>query len=131
MNKQLTATDLTSLERVLAGSGIGDPNMLAKAAQDAQGLGLFVRGLVGMDRGAAKEAFAEFLADRTMTASQIEFVDLIIDHLTSQGVVNAARIYESPFIDIAPTGPQAIFTEEEVDVLVGILDRVRASAVAA
>jgi type I restriction enzyme R subunit len=131
MNKQLTATDLTSLERVLAGSGIGDHDMLAKAAQDAQGLGLFVRSLVGMDRGAAKEAFAEFLAERTLTASQIEFVDLIIDHLTNQGVVSAARFYESPFTDIAPTGPQAIFSEADVDALVGILDRVRASAVAA
>jgi type I restriction enzyme R subunit len=131
MNKQFTATDLTSLERVLAGSGIGDPNLLAKAAQDAQGLGLFVRSLVGMDRGAAKEAFADFLAERTMTASQIEFVDLIIDHLTNQGVVSAARFYESPFTDIAPTGPQAIFSEEDVEELVGILDRVRAAAVAA
>ena len=105
--------------------------MLAKAAQDAEGLGLFVRSLVGMDRGAAKEAFADFLADRTMTASQIEFVDLIIDHLTNQGVVNAARFYESPFTDIAPTGPQAIFTEADVEELVGILERVRAAAVAA
>jgi type I restriction enzyme R subunit len=131
MNKQLTATDLTSLELVLAGSGIGDPDMLAKAAQDAQGLGLFVRGLVGMDRGAANEAFAEFLSERTMTASQIEFVDLIIDHLTNQGVVSAARFYESPFTDIAPTGPQAIFSEEDVAELVGILDRVREAAAAA
>ena len=131
MNKQLTATDLTSLERVLAGSGIGDPNLLAKAAQDTQGLGLFVRSLVGMHRGAAKEAFADFLAGRTMTASQIEFVDLIIDHLTNQGVVSAARFYESPFTDIAPTGPQAIFSEEDVEELVEILDRVRAAAVAA
>jgi type I restriction enzyme R subunit len=105
--------------------------MLAKATQDAQGLGLFVRGLVGMDRGAAKEAFAEFLAERTMTASQIEFVDLIVDHLTNQGVVSAARFYESPFTDIAPTGPQAIFTEEDVEALVVILDQVRAAALAA
>src|SRR4051794_22533946 len=79
MNRQLTATDLISLEQMLAGSGIGDPGMLAKAALDAQGLGLFVRSLVGMYRGAAKDAFAEFLAGRTLTASQIEFVDLIID----------------------------------------------------
>jgi type I restriction enzyme R subunit len=131
MNKQLTAMDLSSLERILAGSGIGDSDMLAKAAQDSQGLGLFVRSLVGMDRGAAKEAFAGFLDGRTLTASQIEFVDLIIDHLTNQGVVSPARFYESPFTDIAPTGPQAIFSEDEVAALVVILDRVRAAAVAA
>ena len=131
MNKQLTVMDLTSLERMLADSGIGDPDMLAKAAQDAQGLGLFVRSLIGMDRGAAMEAFADFLTGRTLTASQIEFVDLIVDHLSNQGVVSAARFYESPFTDIAPTGPQAIFTEDEVQALVVILDRVRASALAA
>ena len=65
MNKQLTATDLTSLERMLAGSGIGDPEMLAKAAQDAQGLGLFVRGLIGMDRGAAgRRLLTSFRSER-------------------------------------------------------------------
>jgi len=131
MNKQLTATDLTSLERMLADSGIGDAEMLAKAAQDAQGLGLFVRSLTGMDRGAAIEAFADFLSGRTLTANQIEFVDLIVDHLTNQGVVGAARFYESPFTDIAPTGPQALFSEDEVEALVVILDRVRSSALAA
>ena len=131
MNKQLTATDLTSLERMLADSGIGDADMLAKAAQDAQGLGLFVRSLIGMDRGAAMEAFADFLARRTLTANQIEFLDLIVDHLTNQGVVSAARFYESPFTDIAPTGPQTIFSEDEVEALVVILDRVRSCALAA
>lgn len=131
MNKQLTATDLASLERMLRDSSIGDADMLAKAAQDAQGLGLFVRSLIGMDRGAAKEAFADFLSGRTLTANQIEFVDLIVDHLTNQGVVSAARFYESPFTDIAPTGPQAIFVEDDVSALVVILDNVRASALAA
>jgi type I restriction enzyme R subunit len=131
MNKQLTATDLTSLERMLTDSGIGDAEMLAKAAQDAQGLGLFVRSLIGMDRGAAIEACADFLSGRTLTANQIEFVDLIVDHLTNQGVVSAARFYESPFTDIAPTGPQALFSEDDVEALVVILDRVRSSALAA
>src|ERR1019366_10477818 len=109
------ATDLESLEFMLAENGIGNADTIAKAKEESQGLGLFVRSLVGMDRGAAKEAFADFLAGRTMTASQIEFVDLIIDHLTNQGVVSAARFYESPFTDIAPTGPQAIFSAEDVE----------------
>lgn len=45
------------------------------------GLGVFARGLVGLDREAAKKAFGGFLAGGTHTACQIEFVDLVIDHL--------------------------------------------------
>ena len=49
-NEPLTATDLAELERMLAESGIGSAEDLAKAKASSSGLGLFVRGLVGMDR---------------------------------------------------------------------------------
>jgi type I restriction enzyme, R subunit len=42
------------------------------------------------------EAFRDFLADGSATAQQIEFVDLIIDHLTARGVMNPGLLYESP-----------------------------------
>jgi type I restriction enzyme R subunit len=59
-------------------------------------LGLFVRSLVGLDRHAAKEALARFLADKSLAASQIAFVNLIVDHLTQHGVMEAGQLYESP-----------------------------------
>lgn len=131
MNKPLTSTDLTSLEAMLAENGIGNTETIAKAKEENQGLGLFVRSLIGLDRGAAKEAFAEFLAGETMTASQIEFVDLIVNHLTDSGVMAAALLYETPFTDIAPHGPEDLFSGEDIDALVHVLDRVRATALAA
>jgi len=131
MNKPLTPTDLDTLEKVLAENGIGDTETIARAKEESQGLGLFVRSLVGLDRGAAKEAFAEFLDGKVYTANQIQFVDLIINHLTEHGVMGAALLYESPFTDIAPHGPDDLFTSDEVDGIVAVLDRVRAYALAA
>ncbi len=131
MNKPLTPSDLEALESMLAENGFGDAETVARAREESQGLGLFVRSLVGLDRGAAKEAFADFLAGRTLSANQIEFIDLIINHLTEHGVMGAALLYESPFTDIAPHGPDDLFTSEEVDRLVAVLDRVRAAAEAA
>jgi len=87
--------------------------------------------LIGLDRGAAKEAFADFLEGKELTGNQIEFIDLIISHLTEHGVMGAALLYESPFTDIAPHGPDDIFTSKEIDRLIGVLYHVRAAAEAA
>ena len=131
MNRALTAADLGELERLLAESGVGEARDLERARAESQGLGLFVRSLVGLDREAAKEAFAGFLSGRTPTANQIEFVNLVVDHLTEHGVMDAARLYESPFTDLAARGPDGLFPSPQVDELVALLQQVRARAVAA
>ena len=130
MNKPLTRTDLEELERILLESGIGTTGDINRALEEAHGLGLFVRSLVGLDREAAKEALATFLEDRTMGANQIEFVNLIVNHLTEHGIMAAGLLYESPFTDVAPQGPDRLFTSLQLDRLVGILDEVALRAAA-
>ncbi len=131
LNKALTAADLTELERMLVESAVGAAEEIGRAKSESQGLGLFVRSLVGMDREAAKNALGGFLNGKTWSASQIEFVNLIVNHLTEHGVMEAARLYESPFTDLTPRGPDGLFSTAQVDALLAAIAAVRATAVAA
>jgi len=70
----------------------------------------------------------ERLRDRVR---QIEFVNLIVDHLAEHGLMDAGRLYESPFTDLAPRGPDGFFSPADVQELLAVLEDVRRSAVAA
>lgn len=126
----MSASDLQELEVMLAASGVGNPDVIEMVKENSQGLGLFVRSLIGLDRGAAKEAFADFLAGKMFSANQIQFIDLIVNYLTEHGIMQPALLYESPFTDISPQGPESLFESSQVDSLVSILDRVRSTALA-
>lgn len=128
-NKQLTSSDLSELERILAESGVGGAEDIVRAKEESQGLGLFVRSLVGLDREVAKQELARFLSGKSLNSNQIEFTNMIVDYLTEHGVMDAALLYESPFTDITPQGPDELFTSEQVDELVSLLESVYARAV--
>lgn len=116
---------------MLVESGLGGPEEVRRAADESNGLGLFVRSLVGLDRSAAKDAMAAFLSETSHSANQIEFVTLVVDHLTEHGVVLPERLYESPFTDVTPQGPDALFSNAQLDELMRALDAVRSTALAA
>jgi type I restriction enzyme R subunit len=94
----------------------------------AGALGPFIRSLVGLDRAAATEAFATYLDDSRFTLDQVRFVNVIVDELTANGVMEPGRLFESPYTDHAPTGPDSLFNPDEVTELVGILSEVNARA---
>lgn len=90
-----------------------------------------MRRLVGLDRAAAKQAFAAFLDTQLYGADQIEFVSLVIDALSHAGVIEPRRFYESPFTDRSPHGPEALFEADDVDRLFDVVAGVRRNAEAA
>lgn len=107
--KPLTQSDIDSLQELLARSGAGSPEELQEAIDDSHGLGRFIRSLVGLDRQSVNEAFAEFINDVNATADQVHFVGLVVDHLTRHGEMDAGQLYEPPFTDRAPRGPDDLF----------------------
>ncbi len=121
--KPLTASDLQQLEDLLVQSGAGDKKQIKAAANDAElGLGQFVRNLVGLEKGAVDEHFRDFVANLGTNRDQIEFVEMIKEELLENNELKPARLYESPFIDVAPSGPEDVFDIQRSDKLFQIVE---------
>jgi len=121
-NEPLTPTDLAGLEKIFVEAGADDASLAAVRADG--GLPRFVRSLVGLDREAAKKAFSDFLQGRKLSADQLEFLDLIIEHLTARGVMNPKLLYEAPYTDFDSKGVEGVFEHPDVLRLVKILREV-------
>lgn len=122
----LTRQDLDSLDRMLLEANLG-PEKNYEAAR-AEGLGVFVRSLVGLDRAAAMKAFEGFLRGRDFNANQHEFVEMIIEELTRTGVMEPDRLYQSPYTNKAPAGVQSLFGADRVSEITRVLDAVKRKA---
>ena len=97
-NQPLSKEDIESLEKILW-SDLG-----TKADYEAEygkkPLGEFVREIVGLDMAAAKEAFSEYLNSVNLDASQIYFVNQIIEYIVRNGVMkDMSVLQEPPFTD--------------------------------
>jgi type I restriction enzyme R subunit len=123
--RALTASDIEALERMLVDAG-ADSAALARV--DAEGLGVFIRSLVGLDRSAVQQAFERYLDGTQFALDQVRFVTLIVEELTRNGVMSPGRLYESPYTDHAPAGPASLFPEVDVDALVSIVRALNATA---
>ena len=129
-NTPITETDLKELENILLELSGNNDELINRAKENSDGLGLFVRSLVGLEKIAAMEALSEFLNDKTATSSQINFLNLIVEELTKNGSIKDDRLYESPFIDVTPTGPENIFDKDQVDKLFTKIEEIRLHAIA-
>lgn len=118
--KELTPTDIQELERMLHESGAA-PSDIELAETSSGGLGRFIRSLVGLEREAVEQSFSGLLNRHTFTVNQIRFVELVIDELTRNGAMEPRRLYESPFTDYSPAGPDQLFETTDVRLLIDVL----------
>ena len=124
-NRPLTPTDLAELERfVYEAPEVESRERFEQSFGSEQPLPLFIRSLVGLDRGAAKAAFARFLDDSRYSSQQIRFVEMIIDRLVNNGVVEPGQLYEPPFTGIHYEGLDGAFGDADADAIVSTLSQI-------
>jgi len=127
-NVPLNADDIKALERILW-SEVGSKKDY-EAEYGEKPLGEFVREIVGLDMAAAKAAFADYLNDVSLDASQIYFVNQIIEYIVHNGVLkDLSVLQEAPFTDNGSI--VEVFTD--VSVWLGIkriIDQINANAAA-
>ena len=121
-NASLTESDLESLETMLFKSQeIESREQFEKVFGKDLSLKLFIRQLVGLDRNAAKQSFAQYLEGGNFSANQIRFVETIIDYLTQNGILDPGQLYESPFTDAHPDGLDGVFKDNDANQIVEIV----------
>lgn len=130
-NRPLTQTDLEELERFVYGAEVvGGREAFEQHYGSDRPLTVFIRSLVGLDRNAAKEAFAQFLDANRYSSQQIRFVEMVIDRLTQQGVMDPGLLYEPPFTAIHHEGVEGAFAHADADSIFRIVNEINERAAA-
>jgi len=129
LNKPLTPTDLAELERFVYESGPAESReRFEQGFGHDRPLTVFIRSLVGLDRGAAKEAFGQFLDSNLYNSQQIRFVEMIIERLTQTGVMDPGQLYEPPFTGLHHQGLDGAFGDTDAERILSILDGINRRA---
>ncbi len=124
-NKPLTPTDLPELERfVYESDAVESRERFEQTFGSDKPLTLFIRSLVGLDRGAAKADFGQFLDASRYSSQQIRFIEMIIDQLTRNGMVEPRQLYEPPFTVIHFEGLDGAFGDGDAETIVSKLQEI-------
>lgn len=127
-NQPITELELEVLEDILFDSeAIGSKEDYLNNYGDKP-LGVFVRGIVGLDSNAAQNAFADFIQAGNLSADQITFIDTIIKYLTQNGVIERDMLFEPPFTHMHDQGLMGIFDDAKAMRVMGLLDTINNNA---
>ncbi|MBW4427836.1 MAG: hypothetical protein KME50_26195 [Nostoc desertorum CM1-VF14] len=115
-NIPLTDADLLSLEELLFNvEAIESRERFEEVYGKNLSLKLFICQLVGLDRNAARQAFTRYLEGSSFNATQIRFVETIIDYLTQNGVMDAGLLYKPPLTDLHYEGLDGVFRANDAE----------------
>jgi type I restriction enzyme R subunit len=126
LGEPVTTHELSTLTAlVLTQNPDVDLNVLKQFYNEtADSLDFIIRSLIGMDPGAVRQRFADFVIRHPrLTAKQTRFLALLQNHITRYGSIDIERLYEPPFTTVDSDGLDGIFTSNiEIDEIIDILD---------
>lgn len=127
-NIPLTPKDVRQLEAILW-SEVGTKRDYEEE-YGQKPLGELVREVVGLNMGAAKEAFAKYLDDTNLDSRQIYFVNQIVEYVVRNGMMKDLSVLrESPFTDKGSVAE--IFADLSVwNGIRGVIDQINGNAAA-
>ena len=120
----VTEKDLNQLEEFLVNEIPSINNFIKKIKKEENGIGLFIRKLIGIERDSVLEIFSDFLNQKIYSQKQIQFITEIINYFTQNGDMDIERIYEQPFNEIA-TSPEDLFKESDLDKICNLIQLIK------
>ncbi|GAB3542499.1 DEAD/DEAH box helicase family protein [Pontibacter brevis] len=123
-NQPVTPEELQELENMLFDQGeVGTREQFEKA-YGKQPLGRFIRSIVGLDITSAREVFSKFINNPSMNPQQIRFMDMIIQYLCTNGCIEIGKLFEAPFTEVSSKGLLGVFSPDEANEVVSLLEQV-------
>jgi len=109
----LTEKEVATLEKLLMDA---DPEVDLETFHRVVGEDLelikFIRSVAGLKREVVMERFGEFLEDKSLSATQINFIERMIDYYSTNGHLKVETLYSPPFNFIDENGLDGVFEDE-------------------
>jgi type I restriction enzyme R subunit len=123
-NQIITKTELKELDRMLFEQGENGTHEQFIKAYGEMPLGKFIRTIVGLEQEAVNKAFSSFINNPSLNSAQIRFVNLIIQYLSTNGIVEVEKLFEPPFTEISNQGLLGVFNQVQAAEVVELINKV-------
>ena len=127
-NQPITEEELQELQRMLFDGEERGRLEDFRETYGAQPQGKFIRSIVGLDINTAHQLFSDFIQSGNLSADQISFMNNIISHLTKNGTIDKAMLFEPPFTDIHDQGILGVFDDTLATKVISIIDKINENA---
>lgn len=117
----ITEEELKSLEEILFSNKI-QKEQVEKEIGHRLDLVAFTVSLIGLSSDKVDQAFADFINKYQLTPVQIQFLDTIKLFLSSNGKIDPAKLYDSPFKNYHSLGIDGVFNEEQSTNIFSIIE---------